>query len=804
MEARLLLGRAAHVRAGRALPRRRGGHQPGARPRPGSRRRRPPGRGPHCAQPPPLARGPLRRGDRPGRGGRRRAGVPAGPGSSRASSTRPGPPRSGSGAGRMRSACSSSALEEAVAAGDRLGEAYALHGLGEAFASPARRPPRSSTATAASALLRELGHRSLLYENEYILALALLQAGRIDEADALAEGAIEGCRAIGDRRNLAFALATAAQTALPRLDLDRADGELAAGGRAGGGASGAEGRDGVPPLPGRRADRPRRHRGDGSGSGRRAAPLRDADEVLRSSAARGARLGRAPARRRRPGADECFARARAMEDGGNAHRDGRGSHRASRLVRRRRRRPGRVRRSLAAPGGRRRRGRDAWLGRLCRRGGGDAPRRRRGRRLPRRRAPPQRRRAIAGLPSTCGRSRPEPPRRYRPSHVDAGGVPDVPPLRGHLRSPARARGRPRDADPRGRGRRLLTRLHLPEGIDARSAPRRSRPTPPTARAPRRRASSRSTGTRRSPRSSAGSQPILAERRPRRRRDLHRQPERAQLRQHDRDPPAREGARHEERLHGLHRRPDAEARRLRARLRASPRDPRSRHRPHRLPAPARCEPARVERQPRDGAGLAGPARGDPAPRRPCRRRRPAADADGGARRTCTSRSARARTLPCSRGSRTRSSRRGSPTSGALAQLVAGSTTCARRSRSSRPSGSRRSPASRPRPCSALARDLAAAPTAVVYGRIGTHTTAYGTLAAWLVDVLNALTGNLDRPGGAMFPHPAHEKERRKTRAFRTRSLDEPRARPARGDGRAPGVDARGRDRDAGRRPGARAR
>ena len=67
--------------------------------------------------------------------------------------------------------------------------------------------------------------------------------------------------------------------------------------------------------------------------------------------------------------------------------------------------------------------------------------------------------------------------------------------------------------------------------------------------------------------------------------------------------------------------------------------------------------------------------------------------------------------------------------------------------------------------ALARELAAAPTAVVYGRIGTHTTAYGTLAAWLVDVLNTLTGNLDRPGGAMFPHPAHEKERRPRRAFR---------------------------------------
>ena len=67
---------------------------------------------------------------------------------------------------------------------------------------------------------------------------------------------------------------------------------------------------------------------------------------------------------------------------------------------------------------------------------------------------------------------------------------------------------------------------------------------------------------------------------------------------------------------------------------------------------------------------------------------------------------------------------------------------------------------------LARELAAAPTAVAYGRIGTHTTAYGTLAAWLVDVVNVLTGNLDRPGGAMFPHAAHEKPRRPPRAFRT--------------------------------------
>jgi anaerobic selenocysteine-containing dehydrogenase len=51
---------------------------------------------------------------------------------------------------------------------------------------------------------------------------------------------------------------------------------------------------------------------------------------------------------------------------------------------------------------------------------------------------------------------------------------------------------------------------------------------------------------------------------------------------------------------------------------------------------------------------------------------------------------------------------------------------------------------------LARELAAAPSAAVYGRIGTCTQEFGTLASWLVDVLNVLTGNLDRPGGAMFP------------------------------------------------------
>jgi len=53
---------------------------------------------------------------------------------------------------------------------------------------------------------------------------------------------------------------------------------------------------------------------------------------------------------------------------------------------------------------------------------------------------------------------------------------------------------------------------------------------------------------------------------------------------------------------------------------------------------------------------------------------------------------------------------------------------------------------------LARELRDASSSAVYGRIGTTTTAFGTTASWLVDVVNIFTGNLDRVGGAMFPLP----------------------------------------------------
>src|SRR4051794_8687729 len=54
---------------------------------------------------------------------------------------------------------------------------------------------------------------------------------------------------------------------------------------------------------------------------------------------------------------------------------------------------------------------------------------------------------------------------------------------------------------------------------------------------------------------------------------------------------------------------------------------------------------------------------------------------------------------------------------------------------------------------IAHELADAPTACVYGRIGTCTQEFGTLTSWLVDVINVCTGNLDRPGGAMFTRAA---------------------------------------------------
>lgn len=54
---------------------------------------------------------------------------------------------------------------------------------------------------------------------------------------------------------------------------------------------------------------------------------------------------------------------------------------------------------------------------------------------------------------------------------------------------------------------------------------------------------------------------------------------------------------------------------------------------------------------------------------------------------------------------------------------------------------------------IARELADTPRAAVYGRVGACTQEFGGLVAWLIHVLNLITGHFDRPGGVMFPTPA---------------------------------------------------
>ncbi len=54
---------------------------------------------------------------------------------------------------------------------------------------------------------------------------------------------------------------------------------------------------------------------------------------------------------------------------------------------------------------------------------------------------------------------------------------------------------------------------------------------------------------------------------------------------------------------------------------------------------------------------------------------------------------------------------------------------------------------------LAREIAAADGAAVYGRLGVSTQAFGTLCQWAIHAINILTGNLDREGGVMMTSPA---------------------------------------------------
>lgn len=54
---------------------------------------------------------------------------------------------------------------------------------------------------------------------------------------------------------------------------------------------------------------------------------------------------------------------------------------------------------------------------------------------------------------------------------------------------------------------------------------------------------------------------------------------------------------------------------------------------------------------------------------------------------------------------------------------------------------------------IARDMAQASSAVCYGRMGVSTQAHGVVCQWAIQVINLLTGNLDREGGALLTSPA---------------------------------------------------
>ena len=108
---------------------------------------------------------------------------------------------------------------------------------------------------------------------------------------------------------------------------------------------------------------------------------------------------------------------------------------------------------------------------------------------------------------------------------------------------------------------------------------------------------------------------------------------------------------------------------------------------------------------------------------------------------------------------------------------------------------------------MARELAAAERAAVYGRIGTTTqrVRHDSRAGWST-CSTSLTGNLDRPGGAMFPlrRRTASRTRRRLRPRRAvRPLDSARARAARDLRRAARRRAGRGDRDARRGPDPRA-
>jgi anaerobic selenocysteine-containing dehydrogenase len=56
---------------------------------------------------------------------------------------------------------------------------------------------------------------------------------------------------------------------------------------------------------------------------------------------------------------------------------------------------------------------------------------------------------------------------------------------------------------------------------------------------------------------------------------------------------------------------------------------------------------------------------------------------------------------------------------------------------------------------LVQEFTQAPRAVCYGRMGLSTQEFGTVCQWLINLINILSGNFDREGGALFTKPAFD-------------------------------------------------
>ena len=271
--------------------------------------------------------------------------------------------------------------------------------------------------------------------------------------------------------------------------------------------------------------------------------------------------------------------------------------------------------------------------------------------------------------------------------------------------------------------------------------------------------------------------------------------------------AAEGARHEEHLLGLDRRPDAEAGLGRAHVRRRAQRPGPRRRPHRPPADPRRQPAGLERLAADRARHARADPGDPRARRQGRGRRPAPQPHRQRGRPSTTSSAPAPTPTCCSRSPTCCSPRSSPTRAGSPSTPTAPSGSRRSPSRSRPRRSRRSAGSTPTRSAGMARELAGAERAAVYARIGTTTQRFGTLASWLVDVAQ-LPDRQPRPRGrgdvpAGRGRPA-QLGRRAARPARASGSGAGRAGSAGGRevfGELPVVGAGRGDHDPGRGPGA---